>query len=75
VIFVIFFVASWVIAMKNYREIGLAALLFLSITFVALSYFGGSFESQVRTTWQLFYAISVLGVAAVRLLMIRRSSV
>ena len=74
VAFVISSIVAWTYAMKNRGEVGLIALLLLSVTFVALSYFSGSFRSQARTALQLAYSISVLGIASVRLLMIRRSS-
>jgi hypothetical protein len=74
VVFVITSIAAWILAIKNHREIGLIALLLLSFAFVMLSYFGGSLKSPVRTTLQFSYAIIVLGVAAVRLVMIRRST-
>jgi hypothetical protein len=74
VVFLISSIVAWIYAVKNHREIGLVVLLFLSITFVALSYFEGSFRWQLRIAWQLSYAIVVLGIAGARLTMIQRPS-
>jgi hypothetical protein len=72
VVFLISSIVAWIYAVKNRKEIGLLVLLLLSITFIALSYFGGSLQSRVRTALELCYAIVVLGIAAARLMMIQR---
>jgi uncharacterized membrane protein HdeD (DUF308 family) len=74
VVFLISSIVAWIYAVKNRKEIGLVVLLLLSIIFVAPNYFSGSFTSHVRTALQLWYAIIVLGIAAVRLKMIQRPS-
>jgi 4-hydroxybenzoate polyprenyltransferase len=68
-------IVAWIYAFKRRKEIGLVVLLLLSLTFVALVSFSGSFGSRSRTALQLSYAIIVLGLASVRLLTLRRSAV
>jgi uncharacterized membrane protein HdeD (DUF308 family) len=74
VVFLISSIVAWIYAVKNRKEIGLVVLLLLSITFVALSYFSGTFPSHVRTALQLCYAIVVLGISAARLMLMQRPS-
>jgi hypothetical protein len=73
--FLISSVVAWIYAVKNRRDAGLVALLLLSASFVASSYFWGAFRSQTRTALQLSYAIVVLALAPIRIVTLRRSAV
>jgi hypothetical protein len=74
VTFLVSSIIGLVLALKNRRDAGLILLLVATITFAILSYYGGSFGLQVRRSGSLTYAVVVLGVATVRLLVLRRST-
>jgi hypothetical protein len=74
VTFLISSITALILTVKNCRDVGLLALLVASIAFVALSYYGGSFQLHVRRIVDLSYVVGVLGVTTVRLLMLRRST-
>ena len=72
--FAIFTIVASSYALRNRQEPGLVALFLLSVAFILLICFGGSFDSMARSGLQLCYAIIVLGIASTRLLMFRRSA-
>ena len=74
VTFLVSSIIGLVLALKNRRDVGLILLLVATITFAILSYYGGSFGLHVRRSGSLTYAVIVLGVATVRLLVLRRST-
>jgi hypothetical protein len=59
---------------KNRRDIVLVSLLFVSVAFVAMSVYSGSWELKTRITLQLSYAILVLTLGTIGLLGIRRQA-
>lgn len=74
VTFLVSSIIGLVLALKNRRDAGLILLLVATIAFAILSYYGGSFGLHVRRTGSLTYAVVVLGIATIRLLMLRRST-
>ena len=70
--FLVSSITALILTVKNRRDVGLIALLVLSIAFVTLTYYSGSFRLHARRIVDLTYAIAVLGVAAIRLMTLRR---
>jgi len=59
---------------QNRGDIGLVSLLFVSVAFVVVSVYSGSWGLKTRITLQLFYAILVLTFGTIGLLATKRQA-